>query len=319
MTLTVLEFDKMYENGNYLSLEDIYIKLNLSKEKQNILSEYCMKVPDLEKMIRSKYARQGFPDNFAKDLSEKLIVFSSIEQLDDNKKINYLKDIFKLNKLFPTKEGEIIRAHGFIYMRPNFQTMFQDLMYEFELMCRFKEQGWEIIDIEPTTSNLGNAKSEFMAEKDGYVIHVEAKKLDRRKVWEKMTGEPSTTKQKSFEQNRNDYDNWEKKMIDKDQPFEIHDLEGIMDTIKRQIKAAASKFDSTSNPYVIYVNGDYLTTRPEVRKKNDEFLEESAFFDKNEKCVAVIFEEATIEQTGIALSPNAILTHDQIPIRVKPS
>ena len=115
MTFTVNVFNKMYDDGIYLSLEDICSKLKLGNENKNILIGYCKKVPNMEKIISSEYPRQGFPNNFAWGLSEKLIIFDSIVKVDDDTKFKYLKNIFQLNKLFPTKEGEIVKAKYFSY------------------------------------------------------------------------------------------------------------------------------------------------------------------------------------------------------------
>ena len=108
--MTIHEFNKWYEEGVHLSLKDIYIKLNLNIEEQKILAFYCKEVPDMEKIIRSKYTRQSFPDNFAKGLSKKLIVFDSIEKIEFKKKISYLKKNFKIIILFPTKHRKVIQG-----------------------------------------------------------------------------------------------------------------------------------------------------------------------------------------------------------------
>ena len=322
MTFTVNEFNKMYDGGIFLSLEDICSKLNLGNKNKNILIAYCEKVPKMEKIISSEYPRQGFRNSFARDLSEKLIIFDSIVKVDDDTKLKYLKNIFQLNKLFPTSEGEIVKGRDFLYGTTKYNTNFQDLMYDFELICRFKGLGWEITDFEPFTSESKKKKSEFRAEKDGNIVQVEAKKIDRTNVWNKMTGEPTITKQKTFKENKADYDNWEKNFTDKDIPFEVFDLKGLMATIKRQIEAAADKFDFTSDQYLIYIKGNYLVTREEVLDKIKEYLltdggGTQSFFDHNKRCIAIVFEEANGVNQGIALNPTSILTRDQIPMGIK--
>ncbi len=325
MTFTIKEFNKWYDEGIYLSLEEICVRNNLSTTNKEILITYCKKLPELEKIISYNYPKKGSLTNnksFAKDLSNKLITYDSIS-LEEDKKIRYLKNIFQLNKLFSTIEAETVHVmhhENHLWSRVSkFKPQFQDLMYEFELICRFKEHGWEIIDLEPFTTDLKTKKSEFRAKKNGQTVHVEVKKIDGKKIWKKMTGESKFTMQKNFEDNIADYKKWETDMIDTDKPFEIVNLTGIIRQIVSQIEAATIKFGSTSDQYLIYVKGDYLLSRKEILEKINEYLLANdggtqSFFDKNNKCTAVVFEDPIGGNQGIALNPSSILTRDKIPM-----